>query len=77
MVQEDPLPTAVADRFFLEPPNPARMGRHLERYYELFDISAASDQQWRQAVVHLARRLFGAERVLGGPPQPEAPGQNR
>ena len=65
VVQEDPPSASLAASYFLDPPNLSRTQRHLERYYELFDISETTDRAWNRAVVQLAHRLFGQEAVLG------------
>jgi hypothetical protein len=59
VVQEQAFTPFVADSYFLERPNPSRTSRHLERYYDLFDISETQDRAWNRAVVGLLHRLFG------------------
>ncbi len=64
VVREGPLLPAISERFFTELPNLSRSSRHLERYFELYDISEAADRAWNRATVQLAQRLFGAEVVV-------------
>lgn len=59
------LPTpSQASRFFLEPLNATRIDRHLERYYELFDISEPLDRAWNQTGIQLLEQLIGPGVVL-------------
>ena len=54
----------LATRFFLEPLNPTRVAKHLDRYHDLFDMPPALDQAWNRAAVALLGRLVGSERLL-------------
>jgi|GEM_PF-470962 len=64
-VMEEAPSLSLAARYFLEPLNPNRISRHLERYYELFDISESLDRAWNRAAIRLLDRLICPGVVLG------------
>jgi len=55
----------LSSRFLQHPWNPSRVERHLERYFDEFDMPKALADAWNRAAIHCLRQFLGPDAILG------------
>ena len=61
----EPPSAALSSRFLQHPWNPARVERHLERYFEEFDMPKGLADAWNQTAIQCLGRFLGPGAILG------------